>query len=160
MLTGLETPLPITLLQDFFIFLGDSRISWRTKKQDMVSKSNSEAEYWAISTTTSEIFWLHNPLADRVFSFPLPHPIQWQSKCYQNCWHLFLSRVHQAYRGGVPYCHATLSCTHSCLALHPLPSLDYWLLKKDIHYNDVGSCCPNLWCLIHLEFRGGFSTCT
>ncbi|KAK3030701.1 hypothetical protein RJ639_034877 [Escallonia herrerae] len=46
------------------IFLGSSPISWRSKKQSVVSRSCAEAEYRAMATTSSEIIWLVRLLQD------------------------------------------------------------------------------------------------
>ncbi|XP_073280660.1 secreted RxLR effector protein 161-like [Primulina huaijiensis] len=56
----------------FCIFLGDSLIFWKSKKQVVISKSSTEAEYRAMASTTYEIVWLRWLLAD--FGILLRHP--------------------------------------------------------------------------------------
>ncbi|KAG7554602.1 Retrotransposon Copia-like N-terminal [Arabidopsis suecica] len=48
----------------FSMFVGDSLISWRSKKQPIVSRSSAEAEYRALALATCEIIWLHRLLQD------------------------------------------------------------------------------------------------
>lgn len=40
------------------MFLGDCLVSWKIKKQSIVSKSSAEAEYGATTATISELLWL------------------------------------------------------------------------------------------------------
>ena len=49
------------------MYLGDSLISWKCKKQDKVSKSSTEAEYRVMSAACSEILWLRGLLSDLRF---------------------------------------------------------------------------------------------
>ncbi|KAF3654114.1 Peroxisomal (S)-2-hydroxy-acid oxidase GLO4 [Capsicum annuum] len=57
------------------MFLGESLISWKSKKQDRVSKSSTEAEYRAMSTACSEIVWLHGILVEIEFPQSNPTPL-------------------------------------------------------------------------------------
>jgi hypothetical protein len=51
------------------VFLGDSLVSWKTKKQQTVSRSYVEAEYRALASTCCELMWLITFLKD----FGIPH---------------------------------------------------------------------------------------
>jgi len=56
----------------FSIYLGHSLISWKSKKQQTISRSSSEAEYRALASTTCEIQWLTYILQDFKLPFTLP----------------------------------------------------------------------------------------
>lgn len=42
----------------YLLMLGGAPISWKTKKQSVVSRSFAEAEYRAMASTVSEILWV------------------------------------------------------------------------------------------------------
>ena len=48
----------------YCVFLGESLISWRAKKQHTVFRSSSEAEYRSMADTTCELIWLDALLRD------------------------------------------------------------------------------------------------
>ena len=64
----------------FCIFLGNSLISWRAKKQQIVSRSSTESEYRAMADTTVEIVWLRRLLADMGILLQDPTPLYCDNK--------------------------------------------------------------------------------
>jgi len=56
----------------FTMFVGDSLISWRSKKQHTVSRSSAEAEYRALALATCEMVWLFTLLVSLQASPPVP----------------------------------------------------------------------------------------
>jgi hypothetical protein len=48
----------------YCVFLGDSLVSWSSKRQTTVSRSSAEAEYRAIANAAAECSWLHNLLRE------------------------------------------------------------------------------------------------
>ena len=53
------------------MFLDNTLISWKSKKQDKVFKSSTKSEYRAMSSVCSEITWLRGLLGE--LSFPQHH---------------------------------------------------------------------------------------
>ena len=52
------------------MFIGDSLVSWKFKKQQIVLRSFAEAEYRALASTCWELMWLSSLFKD----FKIPHP--------------------------------------------------------------------------------------
>ncbi|GMI99394.1 hypothetical protein HRI_003608700 [Hibiscus trionum] len=48
----------------FCVFLGDALISWKSKKQQTVSRSSTEAEYRALAAITCELQWFNYLFSD------------------------------------------------------------------------------------------------
>jgi hypothetical protein len=54
----------------YCIFLGDSLISWKSKKHYVVSRSSTKVEYRSMASTCSELTWLQYLLQDLCISHP------------------------------------------------------------------------------------------
>lgn len=67
-------------LSAYIIFVGDSPVIWRAKKQDAVSLSSAEAEYRAMSVTVKELKWLKELYDSFTLSHPLPMRLYCDSK--------------------------------------------------------------------------------
>jgi hypothetical protein len=48
----------------YCVFVGGNLVSWRSKKQSVVSRSTAEAEYRAMSLVVSEMLWIKNLLSE------------------------------------------------------------------------------------------------
>lgn len=48
----------------FCIYLGESLIAWKSRKQSTKSRSSTEAEYRALAVVTNELLWIKQLLRD------------------------------------------------------------------------------------------------
>lgn len=61
-------------LSSYVAMVGDSSISWRTQKQDVVSHSSADAEYRSMVEASREIKWLKRLLHD--LGVPITEPVK------------------------------------------------------------------------------------
>ncbi|XP_019230936.1 PREDICTED: uncharacterized protein LOC109211811 [Nicotiana attenuata] len=56
----------------YCVFVGGNLVSWRSKKQNVVSRSSAESEYRAMAQSTCEIMWIHYLLTKIGLKHPTP----------------------------------------------------------------------------------------
>ena len=83
----------------FAIFLGSNLVSWSSRKQPMVSRSSTEAEYKALANGTAKTIWIQSVLKELGVFLSQP-PVLWCDNigAILICQSSF-SRPHEAYRG-------------------------------------------------------------
>lgn len=64
----------------YCVFLGDSLVSWKSKKQSVIARSTAEAEYRAMAHATSEVVWLRWLLSDMGVSLSSSTPLYCDNK--------------------------------------------------------------------------------
>lgn len=63
-------------ISGYCVYFGKSLISWCSKKQSVVSRSSTEAEYRSLAQVVSEVTWLSSLLHELRIKLPAP-PIVW-----------------------------------------------------------------------------------
>ncbi|KAL2252650.1 UNVERIFIED_CONTAM: Retrovirus-related Pol polyprotein from transposon TNT 1-94 [Sesamum indicum] len=64
----------------YCIFMGTAPISWKSKKQTIVARSSTEAEYRSMAATVCEIVWVNNSLKDLQIQVKTPIPFHCDNK--------------------------------------------------------------------------------
>ena len=54
------------------MFVGENLVSWKNKKQKVISRSGAESEYRAMAQSICEIMWLHQLLIEVGIETPVP----------------------------------------------------------------------------------------
>ncbi|XP_049378207.1 uncharacterized mitochondrial protein AtMg00810-like [Solanum stenotomum] len=84
-------------ISGYYITLGNSPVSWKSKKQSLVSLSSVEAEYRSMRRVMAEITWLVRLLVDLSVPSHLPALLHSDSQ----------AAIHIAKKSGVPRTHQT-----------------------------------------------------
>ncbi|KAK2980072.1 hypothetical protein RJ640_028801 [Escallonia rubra] len=56
----------------YCVFVGENLVSWKSKKQSVVSRSSAESEYRAMAQSTCEVMWICHLLEEISLKPPLP----------------------------------------------------------------------------------------
>lgn len=118
----------------FCFFLGESLISWKSKKQSVVSRSSSEAEFRALAKATCEAQWLLYLLHDLQIPHPSPVVIYYDNK---SAMHIAANPIfHERTKHIEIDCHVVrYKIQVGLLHLLPIPSKDQIadILTKPLH---------------------------
>ena len=142
----------------FFIMLGGSPISWKSKKQPTVALSSAEAEYRSMRAVTAELSWLTRLLSELQVSSFQPIPVKCdnlaaiyiaknpvfheRTKHIELDCHFVREKLHE---GLISLSHTKSSEQLADLFTKPLPGLQHHHLLDKL---GVSSCTPS-------NLRGG-----
>lgn len=73
-------PLTKILVTSHEVNIGNSLVSWKEKRQTIVSKSSAEAEYRSLASTVSELIWLLGLVREIEVEVQLPVQVYSDSK--------------------------------------------------------------------------------
>ena len=59
------------------VFVGGNLITWSSRKQEVVARSSTEAEYRALSNAATDLIWIQNLLCELGISLQSQPPILW-----------------------------------------------------------------------------------
>ncbi|XP_021995995.1 uncharacterized mitochondrial protein AtMg00810-like [Helianthus annuus] len=76
---------------EYLLLLGGAPVSWKSKKQSVVSQSSAEAEYRAMATTVSEILWMRWLLKDQENNIPIVFFTYCNLVVFCCCWVMYNS---------------------------------------------------------------------
>ena len=54
------------------VFVGGNLVSWKSKKQNIISRSSAVSEYRAMTQSVCEIMWIHQLLMEVSIETPVP----------------------------------------------------------------------------------------
>ena len=62
-------------MSDFCTYVEENLVTWRSKKQNIVSRSSVEVEYRSMAQTTCEMMWIRSLLLEFGFTIEMPIPM-------------------------------------------------------------------------------------
>ena len=75
-------------------FLGGNLVTWRSKKQNLISKSSTEAEFRAMSKGIDEVMWIRNILEELQIPYIIPIDIRCDNKSAIRMKHVNIDRFY------------------------------------------------------------------
>lgn len=69
------SPIDRRFTSGYYVSIGENFVSWKSKKQNMVARSITEAEYRSMATATCELIWIKQLLQELKFGDTQPMKI-------------------------------------------------------------------------------------